>query len=240
MEKSEVFSQKTKLSEVTVSSGSKFIGATFLYLALALVITFATSSILALLIHISPATIDDIAILFIVALVAYIPVMLWVNFSCIANGKTLGPAFFTYSIVMGLLISPLVLVVDFASVAIAIGVTALAFGVMSLIAFNTKKELTTLGIFAYGLLSGLFILMIVNLIVYFIIGFEPFYLTLSIGFFVVILLLTVCDLKHVKRIAVNGGASKNVALMCALNLYVDFIYIFIRLLIIVASLRNRN
>lgn len=240
MEKSEVFGSKTKISEVTVSSGSKFIGATFLYLALALVVTFATSSILALIFNLSAVGAESVATLLIVALVAYIPVMLWVNFSCLASGKTLGPAFFTYSIVMGFLISPLIIVVDFASIAIALGVTALAFGLMSLIAFNTKKDLTALSVFALGLLSGLCILFLVNFIVFLIVGFEPFYLTLSVGFFVVILLLTVCDLNHVKRMAVNGGASKNVALMCALNLYVDFIYIFIRLLAIIASLRSKN
>ena len=240
MEKSEVFGSKTKISEVTVSSGSKFIGATFLYLALALVVTFATSSILALIFNLSAVGAESVVTLLIVALVAYIPVMLWVNFSCLASGKTLGPAFFTYSIVMGFLISPLIIVVDFASIAIALGVTALAFGLMSLIAFNTKKDLTALSVFALGLLSGLCILFLVNFIVFLIVGFEPFYLTLSVGFFVVILLLTVCDLNHVKRMAVNGGASKNVALMCALNLYVDFIYIFIRLLAIIASLRSKN
>ena len=42
----------------------------------------------------------------------------------------------------------------------------------------------------------------------------------------------------VKEIAASGGAGSNVALLCALSLYVDFIYIFIRLLALVA--RNRR
>lgn len=239
MEKEEIFGQKTKLSEVSISSGSKFIGATFLYLAFALLVSFATAGILGLLFS-SVLTIDSFIILMLFALIAYIPVMIWVNVSCLVNGKSIGPAFFTYSIVMGFLISPLVLVVDIGTVLTALGVTALTFALIALIAFNTKKNLNSLAIFASGLLSGLLILFLIDLVLSFFIIIPTIDIVVSVGFFVVVLLIATLDLNHVKRVAMNGGAGKNYAMMCALNLYVDFIYIFIRFLIIIASMKNRS
>ena len=232
-------SNKVRPSEVTVQSGSKFIGATFLYMAIALLITFAVVGGLGAflryaLLKESAQDLTTFLYFFIGALVLYIPIMIWVHIAACRQGKTVGPAFFAYSIVMGVLISPIALY-DLWVLIISFGSTCLAFASMALIAWTTKKNLSSLAVIGLGLLVGGMILALVNLLLsFFWSGFSFIYPLISVIFFVAIILLTIVDLKRVKDIANSGVATKNMAMLCALNLYVDFIYIFLRILRIVA------
>ena len=86
-------SNKVRPSEVTVQSGSKFIGATFLYMAIALLITFAVVGGLGALLRfaIAKESVEDLTTFFyffIGALVLYIPIMIWVNIAACRQGKT--------------------------------------------------------------------------------------------------------------------------------------------------------
>lgn len=249
MTKDEVFGNNQKSSvrpsEVTTASGSKFIGATFLYLTIALLVTFAVVGALSTLIHFNEdailGNIDAFIAIYIAAIIAYIPILIWVHIAGRRNGKTIGPAFYTYSIVMGVLISPACLLAGFWTVLIALGSTCLAFAVMALIAWTSKKNLSHLAVIGFGLLVGALVLSLFNIILYLFVGFQPLYWLVSFLFFFAIILLTIFDLNNVKQIAMNGGAEKNVAFLCALNLYVDFIYIFIRLLrILIILFGNRR
>ena len=100
--------------------------------------------------------------------------------------------------------------------------------------------MSTLAVVGLGLLIGALILSLFNFILYLIVGFEPLYWIVSFLFFIAIILLTIFDLNNVKQIAMNGGGERNVAFMCALNLYVDFIYIFIRILRIIAIIMGNK
>ena len=247
MTKDQVYSSRPsgiRPSEVSVSSGSKFIGATFLYLALALLVTFAVVGGMGALFNFaiaknSEASAEVFLKVFLGALILYIPVMIWVHIAAARGGKTVGPAFFLYSIVLGVMISPLCVVLDFWTIIIAFGTTCLSFGLMALIAWSTKKNLSTLSIIAFGLILGALVISLFNLIIYFIAGYQPLYWLVSFAFLAAIMLLTIVDLNHVKQIAMSGYGNTNLALMCALNLYVDFIYIFIRFLMIIASIRGK-
>ena len=233
---------RVRENESTILSGTKFIGATFLYFALALLVTFAVVAALGFVLTAngdaitSEANISTFLTIYIVALIAYIPVLIWVHIAARRNGKSVGVGFFVYSIVLGVIIAPAVLLVPIEAVLIAFGSTVLAFAVMALIAWTSKRSLSGLAVVGFGLLIGAFILSIVNLVFYFIVGFQPLYWLVSFLFFIAIILFTIFDLKRVQEIAMNGGAERSVAFVCALNLYVDFIYIFIRLLRIVAIL----
>ena len=233
-------SNKVRPSEVTVQSGSKFIGATFLYMAIALLITFAVVGGLGVLLRfaIAKESVEDLTTFFyffIGALVLYIPIMIWVHIAACRQGKTVGPAFFAYSIVMGVLISPIALY-DLWVLIISFGSTCLAFASMALIAWTAKKNLSSLAVVGFGLLIGALVLSLVNFIFYLVAPgtYLILYALISAIFFIAIILLTIVDLKRVKDIASSGVATKNMAMLCALNLYVDFIYIFLRILRIVA------
>ena len=246
MTKDQVYSnrqERVKPSEVTNVSGSKFVGATFLYLTLALFITFAVIFTLGATLKYALYKGNDVSAdifvkFFIGGLIAYIPVMIWVNVAACRQGKTVGVAFFAYSIVMGVLLSVLCLL-DIWTIVIAFGTTCLTFAVMALIAWTSKRDLSGLGVFGFGLLMGALIISLFNLILFFIVGFQPLYWLVSYLFFFAILVLTVFDLNRVKKIAQSGNGTTNLAIWCALNLYVDFIYIFIRIVSIVASIRNK-
>ena len=233
-------SQKVRPSEVTTTSGSKFIGATFLYMTLALVITFGVVAALGSVLKFglyngSKFELQTFLYFFIPALILYLPVMIWVHIAACRNGRTVGPAFITYSIVMGVLLSPIALY-DIWVLLISFGSTCLAFAIMALIAWTSKRSLSSLAVIGMGLLFGAIILSLVNIIFWLIspVTYTYIYALVSIIFFVAIILLTVVDLKRVQQIAQSGNGTKNLALLCALNLYVDFIYIFIRILRIVA------
>ena len=239
-------SEKVRPSEVTATSGSKFIGATFLYMALALVLTFGVVAGLGAFLRYglyngSEFELQTFLYFFIGALILYIPVMVWVHVAACRQGKTVGPAFFTYSIVMGVLLSPIALY-DLWILLISFGTTCLAFAIMALIAWTSKKNMSTLAVIGSGLLIGGLILALVNLLLsFFWSGFSYIYPLISVIFFVAIILLTIVDLKRVQQIAQSGMGTKNLAMLCALNLYVDFIYIFIRILrIVVIIFANRR
>jgi len=240
-------SNKVRPSEVSVSSGSKFIGATFLYMALGLFVTFAVVGGLGAFLRYaifkeSAADLMTFVYFFIGALVLYIPVMIWVHVAACRNGRTVGPAFFAYSIVMGVLLSPIALY-DLWILLISFGSTCLAFASMALIAWTTKKNLSTLAVVGFGLLMGALVLSLVNFIFYLVApgAYLIIYALISAIFFIAIILLTIVDLKRVKDIASSGIGTKNMAMLCALNLYVDFIYIFIRILrIVVIIFANRR
>lgn len=234
-------------NERAVLTGTKFIGATFLYFALALLVTFAVVAGLGFLLSAngdaitSEANLNTFLTIYIVAIIAYIPILIWVHIAARRNGRSVGVGFFVYSIVLGVIIAPAVLLVPIEAVLIAFGSTVLAFAIMALIAWTSKKDLSGLAVVGFGLIIGAFILSLVNLIFYFIVGFEPLYWLVSFLFFIAIILFTLFDLKRVQQIALNGGAERSVAFVCALNLYVDFIYIFIRLLrIVVMIMGNRR
>lgn len=234
---------KFKASTVTVADGSKFAGAVFLYMFIALAITAGVAAIMGLIFSKAVytgadanANMDAFVKVIIIALCLYFPIMIWVEIAAVRKGKTLIPAFVSYSIVMGVLISSFTIFLPFWIIAVAFGLTCLTFGVMALIAWTTKRSLSGLAVAAMGLLIGACIMAIVNLIITLVSGFNPLYWIISYVLLAVVVLITIIDLRNVKEIAERGGADKNVALMCALSLYVDFIYIFLRILIIVAKI----
>ena len=238
---------RVRTDEANVLQGTKFIGATFLYFAIALLVTFAVVAGLGFLLSFngdtitSEANLSTFLTIYILAIIAYIPVLIWVHIAARRNGKSVGVGFFVYSILLGVIIAPAVLLVPIEAVLIAFGSTVLAFAIMALIAWTTKKDLSGLAVVGFGLIIGAFILSLVNFIFYLFVGFEPLYWLVSFLFFIAIILFTLFDLKRVQQIAMDGGAERSVAFVCALNLYVDFIYIFIRLLrIVVMIMGNRR
>lgn len=249
MEKEQVFGKKSRPSEVSVSSGSKFLGATFLYMLIALVITGGVAAICGLILNKaimgepgSEAAINAFFPVLLVSLVMYIPTLIWVQVSALRNGKTMVPAYIIYSVIMGVFLSSFTAFIEYYYIAIAFGLTCLAFAIMALIAWTSKKNLSSLAVIASGLISGALIIWLVYWL------FSLFTLTpmadmavsliVTYAIFIAIILITIVDLNNVKRIASNGVYAKNVALLCAFNLYVDFIYIFIRILALVIRFRR--
>ncbi len=239
--------------EVSVSS-SKFIGKVFLYTFIALAITAVTAGVIGFIFSKAFTPIDyntyvlsdtelikPYLALLIVAVVMYIPLIIWIQIVCFRRRGGMVVPFVLYSIVMGILISSATMLVPFAVTAISFGITSLVFGGLALIGLTSKRDLSFLGMLGIGIIFGAMLIALFNLIwSLFLPGFQMLYWVVSYGIFVAVMLITIFDVWRVKKIAQSGENSNNIALYCAFNLYVDFIYIFLRVLTIVARVYGRN
>ena len=69
-------------------------------------------------------------------------------------------------------------------------------------------------------------------------AYMHLYWIISLLAFAAMMFITIWDMWRIKQIAEQGAMNDNLALYCAFNLYVDFIYILIRILSLLA--RNRK
>ena len=104
---------------------------------------------------------------------------------------------------------------------------------MALIGFLGKGRMKGISIAIIGLMSGIILLVFANLIFMWIFpeAFQTLYWVISLAYFAVILLITVWDMRNIKRLAMRGETSgNNVVLYCAYMIYVDFITILLRVI----------
>jgi len=143
-----------------------------------------------------------------------------------------------FAAINGLSLGSIFLVYTAASIAKTFFITASTFGAMSLYGYTTKKDLTSLGSFAYMGLIGLVIASLINLFLRsaaldFTVSF------IGVGIFT---LLTAYDTQKLKSIyyGMNGSAARagNIAVYGALTLYLDFINLFTMLLHFVGVRKN--
>lgn len=238
--------KRIKPSAVSVSDGGKFTGAVFLYMFISLLITAVVSTILGLVfsktVFSTTASSDAdnaFAILLIVSLVLYIPVFIWAEIAIAKNHRSMKVAYFFYAGLMGVLLSSFTALIPFYTIAIAFGATCLAFGLMTLIAWFSKAAVNMFAVIGSGLLLGSTLVAAVLLILQLCnVNVTAAVWIVSYVILVAVILITIVDLRRVKEIGQSGGAETNIALMCALSLYTDFIYIFLRLLILIAKVRR--
>ena len=121
-------------------------------------------------------------------------------------------AFAVYSLLNGVTLSPIFLVYTGESIASTFFITAGTFAAMAIFGYTTKRDLSSMGSYLMMGLIGLIIASVVNIFV---------------G-------LTAYDTQRIKEmIAQSVGdeeQTKKVALLGALNLYLDFINLFLYLL----------
>ena len=144
-------------------------------------------------------------------------------------------AFFFYSALTGLTFSVLFLVYTSASIASTFFVCAAMFGSVSVFGYITKMDLSKIGAFAFMGLIGLIIASVVNMFL----RNEMLYWIISYVGVLIFVGLTAWDTQKIKRMAqsIDGKseAGKKAAIMGALNLYLDFINMFLFLLRIMGS-----
>ena len=130
----------------------------------------------------------------------------------------------------GLSIGSIFLIYTSASIVKTLLITASMFGAMSIYGNNTRRDLTSLGSFAYMGVIGLIIASLVNIFM------QSPALEFAIAFVGVIAftILTAYDMQKLKSLYYsmhgNGLRSGNISIYGALTLYLDFINLFIRLL----------
>lgn len=135
-----------------------------------------------------------------------------------------------YAALMGLSLSTIFIAYTAASVTRVFFITASVFGAMSLYGYTTKKDLTSMGSF---LMMGLFAI-IISMIVNIFLKSPALYFAISIIGSLIFIGLTAYDTQRIKQtyyqFAGNSELSNKMAVVGALNLYMDFINLFIMLL----------
>ncbi|MBR0294558.1 MAG: US12 family protein [Bacilli bacterium] len=153
------------------------------------------------------------------------------------KGKRLLVPAILYTVFMGVLLSSFTIFIEWSILGLAFGITAGTFGLMALIAFLSKGNLSGLAIAGLGLLIGAMILALVNWILYLVTGGDWGMMNIVISFIVLaaMMLITIYDMWRIKKICETGAMNSNMELYCAFTLYVDFIYILIRIIIIILA-----
>jgi uncharacterized protein len=137
--------------------------------------------------------------------------------------------FWAFSALMGLSLASIFMVYTDASIAKVFFITAATFGAMSLWGYTTKRDLTGMGNFLLMGLIGLIIAMVVNIFL------QSTALEFAISAIGVLIFvgLTAYDTQKIKE-GYNASFGADVlakgAIMGALNLYLDFINLFMMLL----------
>lgn len=135
-----------------------------------------------------------------------------------------------YSALMGISLSTIFVVYTGTSVARIFFITASVFGAMSLYGYTTKKDLTGMGSFLMMGLIGLIIASLVNIFL----RSSALEFALSAIGVLIFIGLTAYDTQRIKQTyyhaAGNAEMVSKMAVMGALNLYMDFINLFLMML----------
>lgn len=139
-----------------------------------------------------------------------------------------------FAISMGVWISPLIIMYELGTIIYSLFITSAIFGIMAIYGAVTKRDLSSFGSFLIMLLLGALLLSFFNI----------FFASNELNWFLSYVVLGIYigfiafDIQRVKKIAQTGSMNLNISLLMALNLYVDFVYIFIRILSLVGSRRD--
>jgi FtsH-binding integral membrane protein len=146
--------------------------------------------------------------------------------------------FVLYSAINGATLAFVFVVYDLPTVGTAFAVTAGMFGVISVIGFVTKRDLSGFGSFLFMALIGLVIASVVNL---FVASSALYWITTYAGV-LIFLGLTVYDTNKLKQWAYategDQAMAQRLAIVGSLSLYLDFINLFLLMLRLLAKARE--
>ncbi|MDE6408755.1 MAG: Bax inhibitor-1/YccA family protein [Muribaculaceae bacterium] len=137
--------------------------------------------------------------------------------------------FLVYSALMGVWLAPIFLVYRIGTIVYTLFITAGTFGAMSVYGYFTKTDLTRIGSFLVMALFGLIIAMVVNIFL----KSSTMEWIISIVGVLLFVGLTAWDTQSVKRLAsanLDPALADKLATMGAMNLYLDFINLFLFIL----------
>lgn len=141
--------------------------------------------------------------------------------------------FLIYSFVTGLTFSTIFVVYELSSIIYVFGITALLFGIFALFGHFTNIDLSKISTFLLMGLLGIIICSIINIFI----NNNTFDLGITIISLVIFLAYTAYDIQKIKK-SINSLPEENLAVISALELYLDFINIFLDLLRLVGKNKN--
>lgn len=205
---------------------NNLISKTFLWMCFGLLVTFATGYLTSM----SNNMLSNIFLnnwVYIILIIAEFALVIFLSARVMKMKPTTAKvSFLLYSFVSGLTFSSIFVVFNVESIILVFLVTAVFFALLSLIGYVTKIDLTKIGIYLF---FGLLAVVVVSLINIFI-GSGTVEFILSIVIIIIFIGYTIYDVKRIKYLENSGLPEDNLAIYGALELYLDFINLFLRLL----------
>ena len=223
--------------EMTASS-NKLLRSSFLYMILGLLVTFLVP---VYMIFFNNNLINFVIRGYYAILIAEVILVMVLS----ARIEKISPMsakilFFAYSILNGLVFSMIGLAVgDIFLIGYTLAITIVMFGLLAIYGYTTKEDLSNYGGYLKTSLLTLLIVSVLNIFL----KAPMLYWIVSIGGVVVFSALTVYDVNKIKQLAyrISDGDPEMVeklGIIGALELYLDFINIFLYLLRIFSKRRN--
>ena len=234
-------------SQDTGKVKTKFLALIFLYLALGVFITLGVGLLYSYILWSSfEAGSNEMAIAYMATFAISgigIFVMMIINSVYISKtNKAPWVGFLIFAVLYGLLFSGVLLtgVITFYTLMEALGITTGLFLIMFLLGYFSKINWNPIAFIALTMLIGV-LLVSMFFGIWYLISPSTFMLLdfiISIIFIIAVTLIVGVDANRAAKIAATGMANNNLALFMAYNFYVDFIGIFLRVLLLLASSRN--
>lgn len=134
--------------------------------------------------------------------------------------------FMLYSLVTGLTFSSIFIVYQMSSIVSIFLVSALIFGLFALLGYKTNINLAKYSTIMYMILLGGIVVTIINLFL----GNAMVDIVVSWIILIVFFGITAYDIQKIKTVAYQIEDPKKVTIICALDLYLDYINIFLKLI----------
>ena len=136
-------------------------------------------------------------------------------------------SFLLYSFVSGLTFSSIFIAYEMSSIIFVFLITAVLFAIMAVVGAFTKIDLTKLGTYLLMALFGVILCTIVNIFL----NSSSLDLIISIVIILIFIGFTAYDVQRISRLSdMNLIAEDNLAIYGALELYLDYINLFLHLL----------
>jgi len=135
-------------------------------------------------------------------------------------------SFLLYAFLSGLTFSSIFLVFQLSSILLIFIIAAVLFGIFAIIGYFTKIDLTKFSTYLFMGLLGIVLCAVVNMFL----KNETFDIVISSVGVLVFLGFTAYDIQKIKHLSTETNDEDKIAILGALELYLDFINIFLDLL----------
>ncbi len=142
--------------------------------------------------------------------------------------------FLLYSFVSGLTFASIFVYYAIDSIMIIFLVAAIIFAVMAIIGYTTNVDLTRIGTYLFFALVAVLVVALINIFI----GSSMLAMIISIVCVLIFIGITAYDVQKIKALESSGLPKENLAIYGALDLYLDFINLFIHLLSIFGKSRD--
>lgn len=203
---------------------NKLLSKSFLWMMIGLLVTFVTGYVVSTSENMLLNVFGGSYWLWIVLELVLVIVLSWRIMKM--NPMIAKICFILYAFVSGLTFSSVFVVYNLSSVMMVFLVTAGLFGLMSFIGYKTNVDLSKVGFYLIMALLGIIIVGLINLFL----ASDALELILSIVGVLLFVGITAYDVQKIKSLEGSGLPEDNIAIYGALELYLDFINIFLDLL----------